>query len=363
MKFLKILKKDLVFTISFILAIISTFFIKPDKEYLSYINVPVLVLLFCLMLVVSGLKKAGAFDSLKSLLLSKIHSEKSMIFWLCIICFFSSALITNDVALITFVPFSIAMLKNQKSRSLIFCVVMETISANLGSLITPIGNPQNLFLYTHFSVTPAEFFKITLPLGAVCLGMILVCFTFYKNTPLNASIEEQGVVINKKLFFVFTLLFILCILSVLKLLSCYITLIAVIISTILVDKKLLRDADYILLITFVFFFIFAGNMARVPVIYDFIDIALSGREILVSALISQIISNVPAATMLATFTNDAPSLILGTNIGGLGTIIASMASLISYRFIAQSHIDKGKYMLVFSAYNVAMLIILLLLFK
>ena len=363
MKFLKILKNDLVFTISFILAIISTFFVKPDKEYLSYINVPVLVLLFCLMLVVSGLKKAGAFDSLKSLLLSKIHSEKSMIFWLCIICFFSSALITNDVALITFVPFSIAILKNQKSRSLIFCVVMETISANLGSLITPIGNPQNLFLYTHFSVTPAEFFKITLPLGAVCLFMILLCLLLRKNTPLKTSNEGFSTTINKKTFLLFVFLFLLCTLSVLKILSCYITLAAVLICVYFIDKKLFFEADYILLMTFVFFFIFAGNMAKLPAVYNFIDSALSGREILVSALISQIISNVPAATMLATFTNDARSLILGTNIGGLGTIIASMASLISYRFIAQNHIDKGKYMLVFSAYNVAMLIILLLLFK
>ena len=363
MKILKLLKNDLVLTISFILALISSFFVLPDKEYISYINIPVLVLLACLMLVVAGLKKSGVFDMLKNFLSSKISSEKVMIFYLCMICFFSSALITNDVALITFVPFSIAILKNQKSSAVIFCVVMETISANLGSLITPIGNPQNLFLYTHFSISPLEFFSITLPLGAVCLVMILVCLLFRKNTPLKSQNEGCSIHICKKSLALFSFLFVLCILAVLKIISCYITLAAVLICVYFVDKKLFYDVDYILLITFVFFFIFAGNMARIPVIYNFIDRALNGREVLVSALISQIISNVPAATMLASFTADYRSLILGTNIGGLGTIIASMASLISYRFIAQEiNINKGKYMLVFTLFNLIMLIFLLLIF-
>lgn len=363
MKIINLLKKDIVLSVSAVLAIISAFFVTPDAKYLSYINLPVLVLLFCLMVVVAGFKKAGAFDFLKALLSSKITSEKTMIFALCMLCFFSSALITNDVALITFVPFSIATLKNQSNRAIIFCVVLETIAANLGSLITPIGNPQNLFLYTYYGVSIGDFFKITLPLGAVCFIMILVCLLFKKNQQLNR--DEQQIIANvsKSSLLLFSALLILCILSVLKIVSCYITLAVILIFVCLTDRALLKEADFVLLITFVFFFVFAGNVSRIPVIYDFIANILKGNEVLVSALFSQVISNVPAATMLSSFTDDARSLILGTNIGGLGTIIASMASLISYRFIAkEENISKGKYLLSFTAYNVVMLLILLVLF-
>ena len=363
MKLIKLLKNDIVLTASFILALASCFFVTPDSKYISYINLPVLVLLFCLMLVVAGLKKAGAFDYLKSLMSLRISSEKTMILALCTICFFTSALITNDVALITFVPFSIAILKNQKSSAIIFCVVMETIAANLGSLLTPIGNPQNLFLYTYYDVSVFEFFKITLPLGLLCAVMILVCILFKKGVPLNSDKTEEKVTIDKKSLWVFSLLFVICILSVLKVISCHITLLIILICVVTIDKKLLKEADYLLLITFVFFFVFAGNIARIPVIFDIIAKALSGREVLISSLISQIISNVPAATMLSSFTEDYRSLILGTNIGGLGTLIASMASLISYRFIAaEKKISSSKYMFVFSIFNFAMLLVLLVIF-
>ncbi|MBO5734430.1 MAG: citrate transporter [Clostridia bacterium] len=364
MKILKLLKNDIILCVAALLAVVSAFIVPPDKEYISYINLPVLVLLLCLMLVVAGFKSAGAFDVLKSALSRRIKSEKTMIFALCMICFFSSALITNDVALITFVPFSMAMLKNQKSSSLIFCVVMETIAANLGSLITPIGNPQNLYLYTYYGISIGDFFKITLPLSGVCLGMICVCTLSRKSHTLNIEQKSERVVTDKKYLVIFSALFLLCILSVLKIVSCYITLAVVFVCVLFIDKKLLKEADFVLLITFVFFFIFAGNIARIPAIYDFIKTALLGREVLVSALISQVVSNVPAAAMLASFADDAQGLILGTNIGGLGTVIASMASLISYRFIArEKEISKGKYMLSFTVYNVAMLIILLLIFK
>ncbi len=362
-KIIGILKNDILLSISALLAVASCFFVLPDEKYISYINLPVLVLLFCLMIVVAGIKSAGVFGFLQELLSKGIKTEKTMIFSLCMICFFSSALITNDVALITFVPFSLLMLKNSKPASVIFAVVMETVSANLGSLITPIGNPQNLYLYTHYNMNIGEFLKITLPLGGVCLVMICVCLMMRRNAPLNTEKSSEESIVNKKGVLLFSALFILCILSVLKLLSCYITLLIVSASTLLYDRKLFKDADYILLLTFVFFFVFAGNVARIPVIYEFIAYAMNGREVVMSALISQVVSNVPASAMLSTFTDDAFSLVLGTNIGGLGTIIASMASLISYRFIAkESRISKGRYMLIFTVYNVIMLAVLLLIF-
>jgi len=362
-KLLKLLKNDILLTISFILAVISAFIITPDKEYLSYINFPVLVLLFCLMVVVAGFRRAGVFFLLQKALVKYIKTEKMMIFSLCMICFFASSLITNDVALITFVPFTLVLLKNQKTSSVIFAVVMETISANLGSLVTPIGNPQNLYIYTHYNVNIVDFFKTTLPLGIACLLMILACLIFRKNSPLNESADTNNSTPDKKSVIVFLLLFILCILSVLNIVSCYITLVIVFLCILFKDRSLLKEADYILLLTFVFFFVFAGNIARIPAVYSFISKMMSGREILMSALISQAVSNVPAAAMLSAFTEDFRALLLGTNIGGLGTLIASMASLISYRFIAkEKNVNKKKFMLTFTVYNVVMLIVLLLIF-
>lgn len=363
-KLINLLKKDILLLISAILAILSSFFIAPDKEYLSYINFPVLVLLFCLMIVVAGLEKSGVFSWLKKALSNRIKTEKSMVFSLCMLCFFSSALITNDVSLITFVPFSISILKKQKPSTIIFCVVMETISANLGSLITPIGNPQNLYLYTYFNTSLIDFFKITLPLGLICFLMICACFIFYRNRAISFDNKDEYICIDIRNLLIFSFLFLLSILSVLKIISCYITFLVVLFFTLVADRKLFKQADYQLLITFVFFFIFAGNVSRISVIYEFITKILLKREVLVSALISQVVSNVPAAAMLSAFTDDARSLILGTNIGGLGTVIASMASLISYRFIAKENsISKVRYMLTFTVYNVAMLIVLLLIFK
>ncbi len=362
-KIISLLKNDILLTVAGVLAVASAFLVPPDRGYIDYINLPVLVLLFCLMIVVAGVRRAGVFELLQLKLSKGIRSEKAMVIFLCMICFFASALITNDVALITFVPFSLVMLKKQKPSCIIFAVVMETIAANLGSLITPIGNPQNLYLYTHYNMNIVDFFKITLPLGGVCLAMILVCLILRKDAPLSSQKQEKNVALDKKAVAIFSGLFVLCILSVLKVISCYITFAAVMVFSVIYDKKLLKEADYILLVTFVFFFIFAGNVARIPVIYDFIADAMSGREVLMSATISQVVSNVPAAAMLSAFTDDAKALILGTNIGGLGTIIASMASLISYRFIAKEEsISKGRYMLTFTVYNVVMLLILLIIF-
>ena len=359
---IKFIKKDLFFAISILLALISTVFVLPDREYIDYINLPVLILLFCLMIVVAGFEKTGVFDILKSKM-SNIKSEKTLIFTLCMLCFFVSALVTNDVALITFVPFSLAILKGRKQSSIIFCVVMETISANLGSLLTPIGNPQNLYLYTTYSIPIGEFFKTTLPLGIICFLMICVCFLFFKKSTLDNTKTESFTTLNKKSFWVFFVLFAICILSVLDIISCYITLIVVTICTFYIDRELFKKADYILLLTFVCFFVFSGNMARIPEVYSFISEIVHKNEILATSAICQVISNVPAAAMLSSFTDNGKALIIGTNIGGLGTLIASMASLISYRYISrEKEIGKGKYVITFSIYNFVMLFILLLIY-
>ena len=254
-------------------------------------------------------------------------------------------------------------MKGRKQGSVIFCVVMETISANLGSLLTPIGNPQNLYLYTTYSISIGEFFKTTLPLGAVCFLMICACFLFLKKSILDSPKSELHTTLSKKSFWIFLALFVICILSVLDIISCYITLIAVSLCTFFIDKTLFKKADYILLLTFVCFFVFSGNIARIPEVYSFISQIIQKNEIVATSAICQIISNVPAAAMLSSFTENGKALIIGTNIGGLGTLIASMASLISYRYISrEQEINKSKYVITFSIYNFVMLFVLLLIY-
>jgi len=363
-KILCFFKSEPVLSVAAVLAFVSCFFVLPDSEYINYCNFEVLGILFSLMLVVAGLKASGLFEVATEKLSSKIKNEKTIIAALTMMCFFSSALITNDVALITFVPFSLELLKNQKKKSIIFAVTMETIAANLGSLSTPIGNPQNLFLYSYYSMSIGEFFKITLPLAAVCLALIVCLLCVKRSETLSGDNVGQNTDLSKPTLVVYLLLFALCILSVLGIVPWYISLAVICMVVLFKDKNLFAKADYILLVTFVCFFVFVGNMARIDVINTTVSKMLIGREIVFSAFLSQIISNVPAAAMLASFTADAKGLILGTNIGGLGTLIASMASLISYRYISKTEkVKSGEYILFFSCLNFALLIVLLFIFN
>ncbi|MBO5369958.1 MAG: anion permease [Clostridia bacterium] len=359
-----IIKKEPVLSVAAILAVCSAFMVPPDKMYIDYCSFDVLSVLFCLMLVVAGFGYCGVFDALTHSLTQKIKSEKAMIFCMTLVCFFSSCLITNDVALITFVPFTMALLRKQKSNVIIFAVTMLTVAANLGSVITPVGNPQNLFLYTHYNLSIGEFMKITLPLGIICLGLICVIFAFVKNNPLEAVQNSQKPKLLAKPLILYVLLFLICIGAVLKIIPWYIVLIICTAAVCIHKPSLLREADYMLLITFVCFFVFVGNVARIDAVYKFVSSLIDQRELVVSAFLSQLISNVPAATMLASFTDKYGELILGVNIGGLGTLIASMASLISYRQICKAEkISNGKYIGFFSIVNVCFLIILLVIYS
>lgn len=355
------LKKEPVLSVAAILAICSAFIVPPDKMYIDYCSFDVLSILFCLMLVVAGFGYCGVFDALTHSITQKIKSEKAMIFCMTLVCFFSSCLITNDVALITFVPFTMALLRKQKSNVIIFAVTMLTVAANLGSVITPVGNPQNLFLYTHYNLSIGEFMQITLPLGIICLGLICVMFAFAKNNPIETDQKtSQKPKLLAKPLILYSLLFVICIGAVLKIIPWYIVLIICTAFVCIHKPSLLREADYMLLITFVCFFVFVGNVARIDAVYKFVSSLIDKRELVVSAFLSQLISNVPAATMLASFTDKYGELILGVNIGGLGTLIASMASLISYRQICKTEkISNGKYIGFFSIVNVCFLIILL----
>jgi Na+/H+ antiporter NhaD and related arsenite permeases len=274
--------------------------------------------------------------------------------------------ITNDVALITFVPFAIMTLSmvGQK-KYIIRIVVLQTIAANLGSMLMPIGNPQNLYLYSNYNLSMGEFLKITLPCTAVSLFLLCITILSLKNAPISANQAEYKEILPGKTRHIvfYGILFLLCIATVLQLLDYRITFLIVIFTILLTDLQVLRRIDYSLLLTFVCFFIFVGNIGNISAVKNYLAALLNGKELPAAIAISQVISNVPCAVLLSAFTDDYKALILGTDIGGLGTLVASLASLISYKFYCKTENAKiGKYLLVFTIYNLLFLVVLCLLF-
>ncbi len=354
---MKFIKNQTVLIIAFIAALITVFIIPPDAEYAGYINSNVLVQLFCLMASVGGFRSMGVFESVADFLLKKAGNIRRLGFIFMLVCFFGSMLVTNDVALLTFVPLTLMVynkIPDEKSR--ILTIVLETSGANLGSMITPFGNPQNLYIYDMYKLTIGDFFRTMLPMGIVSLVILtLLCFLLPTDSCIAENFEKKE--IRKIPFIIHILLFVLCLLTVFRVVPAWVCLIATII---LIPLKQLAKVDYCLLATFVCFFVFVGNIARMESISSFFSEILNGREVIISALLSQVISNVPASVMLSGFTGNGKALLLGVNLGGLGTIIASLASLISFQFYRNSEGAKsGKYMLVFSFVNFGMLAILL----
>lgn len=371
------IQKEVVFSIALVMAVVSMFLVPPDKNYIHYIDYKVIVLLFCLMAVVAGMQKLGVFTLLGRKLTVCVSNRKYLNLILVLLCFFSSMLITNDVALITFVPFTIVIFAGiNDEAALIKLIVLETIAANVGSVLTPIGNPQNLYLYSLSKMGVSHFVMCMLPIAGVSLIVLVILTLVTGNTKVGrgvASPEDERITkssmdpkeagVGKILslrFWVYFALFVVCLLNVFHLIPYYIVLLVVVAGIIVTDYKLLLKVDYILLLTFVCFFVFVGNIKAIESVSTFLKGIVEGREVLTGVIVSQGISNVPAAMLLSGFTDKYEALLYGTNIGGLGTLIASMASLISYKFYSQRKTaQKGKYMLVFTVYNVMLLFILL----
>ncbi len=359
-EFKKIIKKDAVLFISFLVAAISAVFVPPTARYISYIDFRVLAILFCLMTIVAGLKEIGLFNVLAQKMTSGTRNTRGLFLSLVLICFFSSMLITNDVALITFVPFSILVLTvTAQTEHLITVTAMQTVAANLGSMLTPVGNPQNLYLYSFYDMKTLDFFKITLPVTLAGLVLILIFSVFGKREMINVQFSLKETINSKKNLYAFILLFALSLAAVFRFLDYKIVFIIVIASVLVIDRNLFSKVDYSLLATFIFFFVFTGNIGNIEPVKNYLSMLIQGREMLFSVLLSQILSNVPTAVLLSNFTADFKSLVVGTNIGGLGTLVASLASLISYKLYVQTENAKPlKYLSVFTLINSGMLIIL-----
>ncbi len=359
------IKNETVLSVAVILAVISSFFITPDIEYLNYIDFRTIGLLFCLMTVMAGLQKTGVFSFMAENLLKKIHSTKSLIFILVMLCFFFSMLITNDVALITFVPFTFTVLDmlsgDIKNQTIIPVVAMQTVAANLGSMLTPIGNPQNLYLHGISGLGVGEFMLLMLPYTVISFVLLSAWALLRKGKGgVKIDFNDKTRIKNKGKVVIYSALFCVCLLTVAHALDYRIMLLVVIATTAAADYRIFARVDYTLLLTFIAFFVFIGNMGRIPMFSNYINRIINGRECITGILSSQLISNVPAALLLSGFTDNIRPLIVGVNIGGLGTLIASMASLISFKYIGRENKSvRGRYLLYFTAVNVIFLAVLL----
>lgn len=389
------LKKETVLCIAVLLAAFSMLLIHPDSKYSGYMDYRTLALLFSLMTIMEGFKQTGFFADVARALLGRVHTFRQLYLVLVMLCFFCSMWITNDVALLTFVPFTILVLElSGLQKEMISVIVMQTIAANLGSMMTPVGNPQNLYLYSVSGMGIGEFFSVMGPLSALSFLLILGACIFHKNFALDPELLKHmepsgeaagkssktaeaasGNAVPERLRHLQNLLlatlFLFSLLSVFRVISWPVLVVVVLTGCLLLtgvfhSSFLPKKVDYSLLLTFIAFFVFIGNMKRIDLIREFLNQTLHGRELLLSFGCSQIISNVPAAILLSGFTDQYAALLRGVNIGGLGTLIASLASLISYKFFAESQArfpeagSKQSYILRFTIWNVGMAIILLL---
>lgn len=361
-RFFYFLQQDLVLAIAGLAALGSMLLVPVSAQYLQYFDWQVLALLFCLMAVVAGFQKSGIFAWVSSWLCSKASTARQIGLVLVLLCFFSSMAVTNDVALLTFVPFAILMLSMTEQQQLMpYVIVLQTIAANLGSMLTPVGNPQNLYLYARYQMDAGEFFSATIPVVAVSLVLVIALCMLIPATPLVQHKTQHHPGLHQSFLLLSTTLFVFCLATVFHVVSWQLTLMLVTGSYLIADRSLLKKLDYGLLATFVCFFIFTGNMAQLAWIQQTLGELLNGRELWVAALSSQVISNVPAAVLLSGFTEHGRMLLLGCDIGGLGTLVASLASLISYKAYSRyPAADCKAYLKIFTVLNFILLILLLI---
>ena len=402
----EIVQKDPVLVVAIVLAIISCAAVPPDAAYAEYVDLRTIGMLFGLMTIMAGLSRLGVFRIACRHLLSAVRGPRRLALALTLLAFFSSMLITNDVALVTFVPFALLALRTLDSpRHACFTVVMMTIAANLGSMLTPIGNPQNLYLYSTSHMALTDFLLLMLPYAAAALVLLVGAIAFFGRIPEHAkekaarsvdagnpaSSSEDGSADSPATcgeadnaasatdanetpqlasdaddpapsplrVLPWAALFVLALLSVAHILPYQAIVAVTIVVALVADRRALLHVDYALLFTFIAFFVFVGNVGRIEVVSAALAQLIDGHELAVSVIASQVLSNVPAAILLSGFTSNFAALIVGTNLGGLGTLIASMASLISYKQVALVlPREKGRYFMLFTVWNIAFLAVL-----
>lgn len=354
----KFLKKNAVLCIAVCLAVVTAFIVPPDKAYLSYFDFKTLTCLFCTLAVVCALRNIRFFTVLARKIVQLFKNTRACILALVYITFLGSMLIANDMALLTFLPLGYFVLSSTgKQKYMAFTFIMQNISANLGGMLTPFGNPQNLYLYTKFNIPTGAFVATMLPPFCISIALITLCCLCVKKEPLSFESEEIKLPVLRTV--IYGILFALSIIIVFRVIPYQVGLIVIPIVLLFMDRKALAKVDYGLLLTFVAFFIFAGNMARISAVERLFASLMQKSPLLVATLSCQVISNVPSAILLSQFTNNYAPLLVGVNIGGVGTLISSLASLITFReYTSKNPHSAGKYILLFSAFNFAFLGIL-----
>lgn len=357
------LRRHLVLAIAFALAVVTAFIIPPDAEYSTYFDLKTLSCLFMTLAVVCALKNIRFFTFLAQKIVALAGNLRTAILALSYITFIGSMIIANDMALITFLPLGFFVLNETgKKRYIAFCFIMQNISANLGGMLTPFGNPQNLYIFTRFDIPTFEFMGIMLFPFILSVTLITVCCLFVPAEKIEIS-EKDTIALPKKRTIIYIVLFLAVVLVVFRLVNYVIGLVLILCAMLILDRDALKKVDYALLGTFACFFVFSGNMSRIEGVRSFISGLLEANTLLVSVCSCQLISNVPSAILLSRFTQNYPALLVGVNIGGVGTLISSLASLITFSEYTAYFPGKrnvARYLLMFSALNFGFLIVLTL---
>jgi len=342
--------------LSWFLAAASSFYAVPK---ISYIDFHVLSILFCLMLVVAGFKKLKVLDYLAVYVLTMCSSLRNITLALTGITFFSSMFVTNDVALLTFVPLTLIIGKRLQ-HDMAKIIILQTLAANLGSALTPMGNPQNLFLYAHFKMSSLAFLSTMAPLAIISAVWLFVLIGNERDQEMRIELFLP-VLGPRNILVLYFSIFVVCLLAVFHFLDFRLAFAVTFLGVFISDRSLFRRIDYALLITFCGFFVFIGNISSLDFIHqlqkDWLNNAAGVYWL--GIVTSQFVSNVPAAMLLAGFTSQAEALLLGVDVGALGTLIASMASVISYKLYIESNPTQGRnYLMLFLYYNVMGLLIM-----
>lgn len=351
-----VFKKDLVFTAAFILALASCFVSMPKVKYIDF---KVIVSLFDLMLVIKAFEELKLLDKLAVSMINRCSSRRNISIVLTFLCFFTAMFITNDVALITFVP--LALIIGSKTKlPMMETIIFETIAANIGSALTPMGNPQNLYIFSFYNLNALQFFNAVIIVIIAGLVWLYVLNKKLKDETINVNLNQVKIVNSKEVCIWFILFFVI-LLSVFRIIDYRLAFIMTCITALLMNRSLFAKVDYLLLITFGCFFVFIGNISSIRSLSYYLGSNLNSKNAtyFASILMSQFISNVPCSILLSHFTNKWQALLLGVNIGGVGTLIASLASVISYKLFIKENCEEGKkYMVKFTVYNLITLVLL-----
>ncbi len=355
-----LLRTDPVLTISALLAVLSMFFIHPSAAYLSYIDFKTLACLFGLMASVMGLLHEGVLERVSLLLSARLKDSRTLTLFLVFSCYFFAMFVTNDVALVAIIPMTLIILatcgfENQSA----FIVVLQTIAANIGSALTPIGNPQNLYLFSYYQMNLADFLSAIFPIALAGGLLLALCCLLIPVIDLKSSPATDRLRLRKRNIVFYSVLFLISTASVFDWIPYSIAALIVFVALLITNKHILAKVDYSLLATFTFIFIFVGNIGKIDSIHSFLSSITQENTLLAAILTSQITSNVPAAILLSGFTDQAYQLLQGVNIGGMGTLIASMASVISYKiYIAKYRHESYRYLKLFTFWNLLFLVAL-----